>query len=166
MNRISQKILWLVETIVAIMVIAMVALTFADVIGRRIFGAPIYGANDITEHLMALIVFAGLPIVTARGLHLSVDLFCKFLDHPTMRWWKMMTEISVGVILAVVAWVFFNHAENAQTIREVSQALNVPRAPLYVYMAYSAALSSVLAFVAAIMGSFGATKHEKTEDVL
>ncbi|NBR34661.1 MAG: TRAP transporter small permease subunit, partial [Rhodobacteraceae bacterium] len=79
MQHSAKHILWLIETVVAIIVIGMVALTFADVIGRRLFGAPIYGANDLTEHMMALIVFAGLPIVTANGLHLTVDLFGKFL---------------------------------------------------------------------------------------
>ncbi len=50
----------MVETIMAAFHLAMVALTLADVIGRRAIGQPIYGANDITEHLMALVQPTGL----------------------------------------------------------------------------------------------------------
>lgn len=52
----------------------MVALTFVDVLGRRLFNTPVFGANDLTEHLMAIIIFSGLPVLTARRAHLSVDL--------------------------------------------------------------------------------------------
>ena len=68
MQHSAKHILWLVETVVAIIVIGMVALTFADVIGRRLFGAPIYGANDLTEHIMAtaiLLAFLRVPLAFA-----------------------------------------------------------------------------------------------------
>ena len=61
MQTMAWKIRRGVETLMTFFLLAMVALTFADVIGRRLIGKPIYGANDITEHLMALVVFAGLP---------------------------------------------------------------------------------------------------------
>lgn len=55
----------------------MVALTFADVIGRRLLGTPVFGAHDLTEHLMGLLVFAGLPLVMLAAMQLlglAVDL--------------------------------------------------------------------------------------------
>lgn len=73
-----------VETVMAAFLLSMVALTFADVIGRRVIGQPIYGANDITEHLMALVVFSGLPLVTAAGAHLTIDLMDKVISKPSM----------------------------------------------------------------------------------
>ncbi len=103
MKQALQRVIWLVEAAIFVIVLAMVALTFFDVIGRRLFGAPIYGANDITEHLMGLMVFAGLPVVTAAAAHLTVDLFGKFLDHPMMRCWSVLTRIAVAVILALIA---------------------------------------------------------------
>jgi len=110
MQSIFKRSLWWVETMIFVIVLAMVLLTFSDVIGRRIFGAPIYGANDITEHLMGLMVFAGLPIVTAVGAHLSVDLLGKVLDHPALRIWGIVTGLAVAVILGLIAWLFFQHA--------------------------------------------------------
>lgn len=125
----------------ALVLLGMVALTFADVIGRRLIGTPIYGSNDITEHLMALVVFAGLPLVTAAGAHLTIDMFDALINRPGMAWWRGFTAVLVAVVLALVSFLFLRHAMNAAAISEVSQALRVPRAPLYAFMAFSAALS-------------------------
>ena len=138
-----------VETVMALFLLAMVALTFADVVGRRLVGKPIYGANDITEHLMALVVFAGLPLVTAAGAHLTIDLLDKLVSQPWMAWWRVLVSVLVTLVLGVIAWLFVKHGLNASRISEVSQALRVPRAPLYYFMALSCALSAVAALIVA-----------------
>lgn len=152
MRSVAWKIRGAVETVMALFLLGMVVLTFADVIGRRLIGKPIYGANDITEHLMALVVFAGLPLVTAAGAHLTIDILDKLINRPWMLWWRVLISALVTVVLAVIAWLFVKHGLNASQISEVSQALRVPRAPLYFYMALSCALSALAALVIAMTG--------------
>jgi TRAP-type C4-dicarboxylate transport system permease small subunit len=155
-----------VETAMAILMLAMVALTFADVIGRRLFGAPVYGAHDLTEHLMALVVFTGLPLVTAAGAHLTIDLFDRLVGHRLMAWWRALTAILVVVVLALVALLFLRHGLNAARIAEVSQALRAPRAPLYVMMAASCALSALAALAVAFVGPMVDPADAHKEDAL
>lgn len=155
-----------VETVMALFLLAMVALTFADVIGRRIVGKPIYGANDITEHLMALVVFAGLPLVTAAGAHLTIDILDKLVSQPWMAWWRALISVLVTVVLAVVAWLFVKHGLNASRISEVSQALRVPRAPLYFFMAASCALSGLAALAIAFTGPMVDPEDTHEEEAL
>lgn len=152
MRDIAWKIRWIVESIMAFFLLSMVALTFFDVIGRRLFNKPIYGSNDITEHLMALVVFAGLPLVTLAGAHLTIDLFDKFLKIPAMAWWRALTTVLIAVVLGMIAWLFVKHGINASKISEMSQALRIPRGPLYYYMAFSCALSALAALVIGITG--------------
>jgi len=152
MLSLAWKIRRTVETVMAAFLLAMVALTFADVIGRRIVGKPIYGANDITEHLMALVVFSGLPLVTAAGAHLTIDLMDRLVSKPWMAWWRVLTAGIVTLVLTVIAWLFVKHGLNASRISEVSQALRVPRAPLYLFMAISCALSALAALAIAVTG--------------
>lgn len=152
MLKLAWKIRRTVETMMALFLVAMVALTFADVIGRRLFGAPIYGANDMTEHLMALVVFAGLPLVTASGAHLTVDLFDGFVSRSSMAWWRACIAALVTVVLAGIAWLFLKHGLNAGRISEVSQALRIPRGPLYFFMALSTALAALAAIAVALTG--------------
>ncbi|WP_299417030.1 TRAP transporter small permease [uncultured Sulfitobacter sp.] len=152
MRAIAWKIRWAVESLMAFFLMSMVALTFFDVIGRRLFNKPIYGSNDITEHLMALVVFAGLPLVTLAGAHLTIDLFDKLLKSPAMAWLRALTTVLIAVVLATIAWLFVKHGLNASKISEMSQALRIPRGPLYFYMAFSCALSALAALVIGITG--------------
>ena len=126
----ANKIRRAVETVLVCLMSAMVALTFTDVIGRRLFGHPVFGAHDLTEHLMALLVFTGLPLLTLAAMHLKVDLFDT-------------------VVFALMAWTLLGKAIDAATYSEVSQGLNIPRAPLYGWMAACAALSALAAFYTA-----------------
>lgn len=139
-----------VSGLLVAMLSTMVALTFTDVVGRRLFNTPVFGANDITEHLMAIIVFAGLPLVTARRGHLSIDLFDAWLLRPSLRWWHKIVDVLIAAVLALAAWQYFVAIEEARLINEVSPALTIPRAWMYMFMAAACALASVAAlFVAA-----------------
>lgn len=135
----------MVETVLVCLMSAMVALTFADVIGRRLFGTPIFGAHDLTEHLMGLLVFSGLPLVTLAAMHLKVDLFDTLLLHPRLAWWRQITAVGVALVFALMAWTLASKAVTAAGFSEVSQGLNIPRAPLYGWMAVCAALSALAA---------------------
>ena len=79
MKRVLQPLQRFVGTGLVVMLFSMVAMTFVDVLGRRLFNTPVFGANDITEHLMAAIIFSGLPLLTGQRGHLSIDLFDKWL---------------------------------------------------------------------------------------
>lgn len=134
-----------VETVLVVLMSAMVALTFTDVIGRRVFDHPVFGAHDITEHLMALLVFTGLPLLTLAAMHLKVDLFDKVLLQPRFAWWLKLTVILTALVFAVMAWTLAGKAIDASSYSEVSQGLNIPRAPLYGWMSACAALSALAA---------------------
>ncbi|MEY4981821.1 MAG: hypothetical protein RIR62_87 [Pseudomonadota bacterium] len=134
-----------VETVLVCLMALMVALTFADVIGRRLFDRPVFGAHDLTEHLMGLLVFTGLPLLTLAAMHLKVDLFDNVLLQPRFAWWQKATLFITALVFAVMAWTLVGKAMDAAAFSEVSQGLNIPRAPLYGWMALCAALSALAA---------------------
>jgi TRAP-type C4-dicarboxylate transport system permease small subunit len=70
--------LWLVRLpmhLLSIVMIAGVALTFANVVGRYFFNAPIFWAEEILVYTMVWAVFLALPTITLRDEHLRMDLF-------------------------------------------------------------------------------------------
>lgn len=142
-----------IGAVLVAMLYLMVLLTFTDVVGRRLFNTPVFGANDITEHLMAIIVFAGLPLLTARREHLSIDLFDSWLLRPQFRWWHKAVDGLIAAVLALVAYQYGVAVVEARETSEVSQALGIPRAGMYAFMA----LTSAVAALAAL--SVDAPKH-------
>jgi len=143
----------------------MVLLTFTDVMGRRLFNTPVFGAHDITEHLMAVIVFSGLPLLTARRAHLSIDLFDSWLLRPAhlsidlfdswllrpqWRVWHYIVNGLIASVLGLIAFEFAVSVGEAESMREVSQALGIPRAWMYAYLSLTSGLAAVAALTAGL----------------
>jgi TRAP-type C4-dicarboxylate transport system permease small subunit len=158
-NRTLSRTQRAVEMLLVITLFVMVALTFVDVIGRRFFDKPVYGAHDMTEHLMALIVFAGLPVLTARREHLSIDLFDAWLLKPHFAWWHRVVDGLIAVTLGLISVEFFISAREASQIKEVSQALNIPRGLAYDFIGATSALAAVAALFVRNPARCGATAH-------
>lgn len=147
MRTMKQGIQQAVSLLLVVMLSAMVALTFVDVIGRRIFNTPVFGANDITEHLMALIIFSGLPLLTAKRGHLSIDLFDAWLLQPKWRLWHKAVDVLIAAVLGLIAWEYFIAIDEARQINEVSSALTIPRSWMYTYITCTTAIAALLALL-------------------
>ncbi|MDX9884446.1 TRAP transporter small permease [Thauera sp.] len=152
MDASLSRIRQLVESLLILTLLGMVLLTFADVIGRRLLATPVFGAHDATEHLMAIMVFCGLPLLTAARGHLAVDLFDKYLMKPGMAWWHRLIALLMTLVLLLIAYEFFNAAIEAGEIQEISQALSIPRSGMYAFISFTSLLSAL----AALLGCFGA----------
>ena len=57
-----------------VLLMALMGMTVTDVIGRYLFNAPLRGATELTELLLAAVVFLGLPAVALADEHVTVDL--------------------------------------------------------------------------------------------
>jgi TRAP-type C4-dicarboxylate transport system permease small subunit len=149
MRPLKKQVESAVGLVLVVLLSAMVALTFVDVLGRRLFNTPVFGANDITEHLMAITIFTGLPLLTARRGHLSIDLLDHWLLRPVWRPWHKVVDVLIAAVLALIAWEYMVAVGEAQQIAEVSPALNIPRHWMYAYIAITTSLAAVLALLAA-----------------
>ena len=58
----------------SVALLGLMAMTCIDVAGRYFFRSPLPAAYELTTLLMAILIFAGLPVVTGVGAHLKVDL--------------------------------------------------------------------------------------------
>ena len=158
MTTVNKRLQQLVEILLMTFLSGMVLLTFTDVIGRRLFNTPVFGAHDITEHLMAVIVFSGLPLLTANRAHLSIDLFDRWVLQPQWRIWHYLVNGLIAAVLALIAYEFAVSVQEANDMREVSQALGIPRAWMYAYLAITSGLAALAALTAGLP-----THHEGNE---
>ena len=103
MKPLGQNLKQFVSLWLVVLLSAMVALTFADVVGRRLFNTSVFGANDLTEHLMAMIIFCGLPLLTAQRGHLSIDLLDPWLLKGHWRAWHKLVDVLIASVLGMIA---------------------------------------------------------------
>ena len=65
--EIMQRLQSLVSTVAALALFAMMVLTFADVVGRKLLGDSIPGAVELTELCMLVMIFMALPLASIVG---------------------------------------------------------------------------------------------------
>lgn len=105
---------------------AMMVMTFADVVLRSVANMPIQAATELTRILMAVVVFSALPVVSARGDHISVDLLDKIFGHwATVR--DGLVSLACGAMLWWPAGRIVVLAERAREYGDVTEYLGIPQ---------------------------------------
>jgi TRAP-type C4-dicarboxylate transport system permease small subunit len=131
--------------VAAVVLFAMMALTCVDVVGRYFFSKPIYGGFEITEMLLAALIFCGLPLVTLRGEHVTVDV----LDPITPDWAFRVQHVAACLIgmaaTGYLAWRLWIRAVNMDNAGETTAQLKFKLA----YLTY--AMSVLMAFTAVML---------------
>lgn len=137
-------------------------LTTVDVIGRYIFNRPVRGAFELTEVMMAALIFAALPLVTLQREHIAVDLLDPWLNPAVRRCQRTAIELACALITAVLAWVLFEQARQAALDGLHTDALRLPLASVLYFGAVAIALSAVIHFGVARWPSARSTPDEQS----
>ncbi|HVC12486.1 MAG TPA: TRAP transporter small permease [Burkholderiales bacterium] len=110
----------------AALLAAMMLLTVGNVVLRYAFNMPIYGTVELTQFLMAAVVFAGFALVTRSRGHIVVTLF----EPALLRWVpRAYRFLASAVNLGGVAFVAFLTIKSALFLAqgdERSLMYNVP----------------------------------------
>ncbi|WP_051242020.1 TRAP transporter small permease [Stappia stellulata] len=137
----------LLRLVASLLLLTMMVVTFVDVLGRELFSAPLAGAYELTEVLLALVIFVGLPIATARREHVSVDLLTARLPGPVRRGFAVGAAAVTAVVLSVLAWRLFVSAGDFMAYGDATVYLGIPLGPVAGTMAAFTAIAAVVALV-------------------
>ncbi|MEP2783281.1 MAG: TRAP transporter small permease [Pseudoruegeria sp.] len=134
----------------ALLLFCLVLVTCVDVIGRYFFSAPLSGAFEITELLLAALVFAALPLTTERKEHIEVDLLNVVLPDTIQRYLSAFAGLFSAAVLATLSWRLGSHALQAAMDGATTNALAIPLAPFGYLASFSCLLCAFIAFLRGI----------------
>lgn len=141
MNRVLDRI---TDTICALVLFGMVAITVIDVSGRYFFNRPLPGGFEVSELLLALAIFAGLPAVTRDGSHITVDLWTSHLGERSKRVQQMVSDGVCSIVCAALATFMYFKAGDVAAQRDATSYLNFPLYPLAYFMSLSCAVAGIV----------------------
>ncbi len=133
----------------------LMVMTFADVVLRSTLNSPIEAATELTRILMAVIVFAVLPVVSVRGDHIAVDLSDPLFDRLRLaRIRDGVIQIASGVMLywpVLRVWVL---AERARDYGDVTEYLAIPQFYIGWFIAGATAITAFAMIVTGVLTLF------------
>lgn len=140
---------WL-ERLAGAALLVMLGLTCADVLGRYLFARPLAGVIELIQYAMVIVVFAALPVVTARGQHISVGLLDGRLRGTGRRIQQTLIGAACALVLLTLSWTLF---EIAGSMSEQGDVIGFLRLPTFAAAYLMSALSLVTAVVCAVQAA-------------
>lgn len=117
-------------------------LTLFDVGGRKLVSTSVPGSLELTEMMMVLVVFAGLPLVSLRGEHVVFDSLDPLLERWVRRAQGFVVELLCAAALAGVAWLMWVKAGNMVDYGDTSAQLKIPQGPFVYVMSVLCAVTA------------------------
>lgn len=113
----------------------MVLVTCVDVVGRYVFAAPLPGAHEAIVVAMGLMIYLGMPLVSAADEHLTVNIADRVLGPRGRRGQKLVIDTVAALAFVVFAFLLWSHGVGLQEDMVASDDLEIEQAPLAFLMA-------------------------------
>jgi TRAP-type C4-dicarboxylate transport system permease small subunit len=123
---------------------AMMLLTFVDVVARYLLNRPLRGAFEVTELLLLVLIFAGLPLVSSADEHVTVDFIDRLLDPAATRRLQHGVDLASGAIMLLLAWLAWLKADRIWAYRDATDVLRIVYGPFVYFMAVMIGLTGVI----------------------
>jgi TRAP-type C4-dicarboxylate transport system permease small subunit len=105
-------------------------ITCVDVVGRYFLNAPLMGGFELTEVLMAALIFLGMPLVTAQDDHIKVDLLDAVVPARIRRFQEALTSLVCSGVSALITWTLLAKAKQVASFEDHTEVLHIPLAPV------------------------------------
>jgi TRAP-type C4-dicarboxylate transport system permease small subunit len=156
MQRLRLALEVLCGSLAAAALFGIMWLTLIDVAGRKAVSTSVTGSLELTEMMMVLVIFAGLPLVSLRGEHVVFD----SLDPLLPRWLRRVQALVVDLLctaaLGGLAWLLWSKAGQMMEYGDTSAQLKIPQGPFVYGMS---ALCMLTALVHLLLIAAPATHH-------
>ena len=140
--------------ITAVLLFLMMILTLIDVFGRYLFNSPVMGAYEITELMLAVLIFAGIPLAGANDEHIAVDLIDGIVPRVIAKVRDIVIALVMTVVLAALSSSIWHKALEAVKYGDQSAMLQVPMSPIFFVISAALALASLVSLALAWQYTF------------
>jgi len=145
----------LAGALAALALFGIMILTLVDVSGRKALSTSVPGSLELTELLMVVVIFAGLPLVSLRGEHVVFDSLDPWLPRAVRRVQGVVVDLLVAALLAGMAALMWAKAGQMASYGDTTAQLKLAQSP-FVYL-----MSGLLGLTALVhlLLAFAPTEH-------
>jgi TRAP-type C4-dicarboxylate transport system permease small subunit len=143
-DRLRRLLEWLCGTLAALALFAIMILTLVDVSGRKAISQSVPGSLEMTELLLVVTIFAGLPLVSLAGEHVVFDSLDPWLPAPVRRIQGVCIDLVCAISLLGVAWVMWGMADARAADGETTAQLKLLIAPFVYGMSILCAVTAAV----------------------
>jgi TRAP-type C4-dicarboxylate transport system permease small subunit len=122
----------------------MMCLTFVDVVARYVFNRPIRGGFEVTELMLLVLIFAGLPLVSHADEHVTMDFVDRMLSSRARLWLNRAVHLLVAALMFFMAWQVTIKAGRISSYGDATDVLRIVYGPFVYFSAAMIALAGLI----------------------
>jgi TRAP-type transport system small permease protein len=123
---------------------AIMVLTFFDVGGRKLLSQSIPGSLELTELLMVIVIFAGLPLVSERGEHVIFDSLDSVWPAWLVKLQKAFVHLVCFTLMMALAYLMWKTGVQFAQYGETTAQLKISKAPFIYGMAVFCGMTALV----------------------
>lgn len=128
----------------SVLLFCMMVLTFADVVGRYLLNMPIRGGFEVTELMLLVLIFAGLPLVSHADEHVTMDFIDRLLPARAVDAWIRVMHAACAAIMFFLTWQVWIKAGRISSYGDTTDVLRIVIGPFVYFMAAMIAVTGVV----------------------
>ena len=134
----------LLGVVASAVLFAMMLLTVVDVVARYVFSRPLRGAFEVTELMLLVLIFAGLPLVSFSDEHAIMDFIDRVLDPRSQRGLERGVQLVNTAFMFLLTWLVWRKADRIWAYRDTTDVLRIVYGPFVYFMAVTLALAGLI----------------------
>ena len=123
---------------------AIMVLTLIDVTGRKLISTSVPGSLEMTELLMVVVIFAGLPLVSLSGEHVVFDSLDPLIPPVIKRLQQALVELICAACLLGVGWLMWVKGNQMIEYGDISAQLKLTLGPFVWIMSALCAVTAIV----------------------
>ena len=119
----------------SVILMILMLLTFVDVVARYLFNFPLRGAFEVTELMLLVLIFAGLPLVSHADEHVTMDFVDRMLPPTALKLLVRGVHALCAAIMFFLTWQVWIKAGTISGYGDTTDVIKVPVGPFVYFMA-------------------------------
>ena len=143
-HRWERRVEAILGVVASAILFAMMLLTVVDVVARYVFNRPLRGAFEVTELMLLVLIFAGLPLVSFADEHAVMDFIDRVLGRRGTRVLERGVQVVDAAFMFLLCWLVWLKADRIWAYRDATDVLRIVYGPFVYFMAVTLALAGVI----------------------
>lgn len=119
----------------SVILFLMMLLTFVDVVARYLFNFPLRGGFEVTELMLLVLIFAGLPLVSHADEHVTMDFIDRLLPEAGRRLLVRAVHAVCAAVMFFLTWQVSIKAGRIAGYGDTTDVLKITVGPFVYFMA-------------------------------
>jgi len=122
----------------------LMLLTFVDVVARYLFNFPLRGGFEVTELMLLVLIFAGLPLVSHADEHVTMDFIDRLLSERARVLLARIVHAICAAVMFFLTWQVWVKAGKIASYGDTTDVLRIAIGPFVYFMALAILLTGLV----------------------